>query len=127
MKYLLDTHIVLWFAEGSERLSESAKQSVLNVDHERYVSIVSAWEAALKIGRQKLKLDGGIKEFFRIIDDSGFIILPLKKDHIEIVSALPFHHSDPFDRLLVASAISEEMTFITADKNIHSYNIDYIW
>ena len=127
MRYLLDTHTVLWFAENSTHLSETAKKLILDLNHEKYVSLVSAWEVALKISKKKLKLDGGVREFFHIIDDNGFIVLPLKKEHIEIVSKLPFIHSDPFDRLFIASVIFDRMIFITADENIHAYNIDCAW
>ena len=70
MKYLLDTHVVLWLAENSLMLSEKAKNIILNINTEKYVSIASAWEVAIKLGTDKLNLDGGLPEFFKIIDEN---------------------------------------------------------
>ncbi len=126
MKYLLDTHIVLWIAEDSPRLSQAVRSALTNRTAEKYVSIVSAWEVALKLGTGKLRLDGGLQKFFDIIDDYGFTSLSVEKEYIQNILTLPEHHKDPFDRLLVATAITESMTLITADQNIQKYNVPYL-
>ena len=80
MKYLLDTHVVLWVAENSPLLTDKVKVVILDKNTEKYVSIVSAWEVAIKLGTHKLHLKGGLPDFFRMIDDNGFSHYPLKEN-----------------------------------------------
>ena len=127
MKCLLDAHTVLWLSENAPQLSEKAKSAIFDPTNKKFVSIVSAWEIAIKISVGKLKIDGGVAEFFRMVDENGFIFLPLKKEHVEHIQTLPLHHRDPFDRMLIAIAASEDMSLITADENIHLYDISWVW
>ena len=127
MKCLLDAHTVLWLTGNVPRLSEKAKSAILDPTNKKFVSIASAWEIAIKISVGKLKIDGGVMEFFRMVDENGFIFLPIKKEHVEHIQTLPLHHRDPFDRMLVAIAASEGMSLITADENIHLYDISWVW
>jgi len=127
MNYLLDTHAVLWFLGDDEKLSKAALDTILEPANKKYVSIVSAWELAIKIGLRKLKFDGGVDNFFKIINENGFDLLPIKEEYIRQVEILPFLHRDPFDRLLIASTLTENMSLITADTNIHQYNISWVW
>jgi PIN domain nuclease of toxin-antitoxin system len=127
MRYLLDTHTVLWLACNSPKLSLNAKRFILEEPGEKCVSIISAWELAIKYSIQKLQIDGGLSEFFSIADCNGFQILPIERKHIDGIINLPFYHRDPFDRLLIATAKTEKMTLITADKNIHRYEIQWVW
>ena len=127
MKYLLDTHVVLWVAENSPLLSEKAKTVILDENAEKFVSIASAWEIAIKLGTQKLHLDGGLSEFFRMIDSNGFITLSVEREYLKLIVQLPYFHKDPFDRLIAATAISENMTIVTVDENIQRYNVNWLW
>ena len=127
MKYLLDTHVILWLAVNSPLLTDRVKAAILDEHTEKYVSIVSAWEAAIKLGTKKLHLEGGLPEFFRIIDDNGFITLSIEREYLRLIPRLPDYHKDPFDRLLVATAITEGMTLITVDENIHRYEAVCLW
>jgi len=127
MKYLLDTHVVLWVAENSPLLSDKVKSIILDKNSEKYVSIVSAWEVSIKLGTDKLHLDGGLSEFFRMIDDNGFFSLSLEREYLQLIPNLPNHHKDPFDRLLVATAMAENMILITIDENIHNYDVTCLW
>ena len=127
MKYLLDTHTVLWFFDEVEKLPEKTLETVMDLENQKFVSIVTAWELAIKISLGKLDFDGGVENFFNKIDENGFELLQLKKEHLRLVEVLPLLHRDPFDRLLIASVISEEMIFITADVNIQKYEISWIW
>ena len=127
MRNIIDTHAVIWLAINAPQLSETAKKAILSPLSENFVSIVSAWEVSIKISMGKLHLDGGVSEFFRIIYENGFELLPIKEEYIKEVEILPFLHRDPFDRMLIASAISEGMNLVTADTNIHAYNISCIW
>ena len=127
MKYLLDTHVVLWTAENSPLLSEKAKSVILDENSEKYVSVVSAWEAAIKLGTRKLQLEGGLPEFFRMVDDNGFLTLPIEREYLRLIPHLPDYHKDPFDRLLIATAVTENMTIITTDQNVQRYKILWLW
>jgi len=127
MKYLLDTHVVLWAAENSPLLSDKVKAVILDENAEKFVSIASAWEIAIKLGTQKLHLDGGLPEFFRMIDCNGFITLSVEREYLQLITQLPDFHKDPFDRLIVATAITENMTLVTVDENIQKYNILWLW
>jgi PIN domain nuclease of toxin-antitoxin system len=126
VNYLLDTHVVLWLAVNSEKLSEAAKAAIFDAASEKYVSIVSAWEVAIKLSVQKLQLEGGAAEFFHIVESNGFWLLPLTQAEIERVETLPWRHRDPFDRLLVATAQTRGMTLITADENIPKYDVSHV-
>jgi PIN domain nuclease of toxin-antitoxin system len=126
-KLLLDTHIILWIAEDSQLFSDRVRCALSDVSNEKYVSIVSAWEVAIKIGTSKLNIAGGLPEYYRIIDDNGFFTLSVERKHLRKVPTLPKYHKDPFDRLLVSTAIAENMTLITADENIHKYDVSWLW
>ncbi|MCL2046956.1 MAG: type II toxin-antitoxin system VapC family toxin [Oscillospiraceae bacterium] len=127
MKLLLDTHVVLWFAENSSNLSDNAYKAIMQNDAENYVSIASAWEIAIKLGTGKLDLMGGLPEFFRIIDTNGFIMLSIERKYLLQMHTLPHYHKDPFDRLIIATAMIEDMTLITIDNNIYQYGLSYLW
>jgi len=127
MKLLLDTHVVLWFFSDVEKLSKKAFDAVLNTANEKYFSIVSAWELAIKISLGKMHFDGGIAELLSIVEDNGFVLLPVKAEYVKLVEVLPYIHRDPFDRMLVASAMSENIPIISADINMQQYSIPIIW
>ena len=88
MRYLLDTHIVLWFFDEIEKLPKSTYHSILDPSSEKYVSIVSAWELAIKIGKKTIDFDGGVSEFFRMVDENGFELLPVRREHIVAVHGI---------------------------------------
>ena len=128
---LLDTHIVLWIATNPSKLTNKAKEA-LSGDAVKCVSIASAWEVAIKLGINKpdnivIDLPGGLPEFYRILDFNDFLILPVEKPYLLHIPSLPFHHKDPFDRLIISTAISEELTLITADEDMQKYDIPWIW
>ena len=127
MKYLLDTHVLLWGLGNEEKLSKEAFRIIRDRANKKFVSIASAWEVAIKISTGKLDFDGGISEFFRMIDDNGLILFPIKREYMRIVETLPLLHRDPFDRLLVSSALVEGLTIITADEDIHKYDVQWVW
>jgi len=127
MKLLLDTHIVLWFWDNVEKFSEESLSAITEPANEKYISIVSAWELAAKINIGKLTFEGGVANFFKMFEENGFELLSVKEDHINRMETLPLHHRDPFDRLLLATAISEQMTFITSDKEFAQYGVPLIF
>ena len=126
MRYLIDTHVALWVFMG-EPISETAKDILDDVTAEVYVSIASAWEVAIKVSAGKLKYAGGVRAFLNDIKMNYFKLLDIKESHIELVEELEYHHRDPFDRLLIAAAKTNGMTILTADENIHKYNVPCAW
>jgi len=127
MNVLLDIHSVLWFFEDDEKLSKSAIEVICNNENNKFVSIATIWETAIKYSIGKLKLDGGIDGFIESIDDNGFLLLEISPEHTKAVTQLPFIHRDPFDRMLIAQAIIEDMTIMTVDENVIKYEINSIW
>jgi PIN domain nuclease of toxin-antitoxin system len=128
MKYLLDTHTAFWYLAGRAELSTKAKAAIDDSENEIFVSIVSAWEIAIKrsLGRQNTSLCSSA-EFFDEIGASGFRFLPLEQRHVCLIETMPFHHRDPFDRLLIATAMADDLTFLSADKNVPKYDVRWLW
>ena len=126
-RYLLDTHTAIWFFDGNNSLSETAKKLILNTSNIKYLSIASAWEVAIKVGLGKLDFKGKVAGFVKDIEKNGFILAPIKPAHLTTLEELPDIHRDPFDRLLIATALTEQMTLITTDENIQKYKVSQIW
>jgi PIN domain nuclease of toxin-antitoxin system len=118
---LLDTHVLIWWDEG-RRLAPEARRAIEEADAV-YVSAATAWEVAIKIGLGRLRPTRTVEEATR---ESGFLELPVTFRHAERVAALPAHHGDPFDRLLVAQAEVEELTVVTRDPVFGRYPVAVI-
>jgi len=128
MKYLLDTHAFLWFFEDSAELSENAASIIEDGNVQKYVSVASLWEFSIKYSIGKLSFDGGLSGIWHMISQNGFIVLPIEQSHLEnIITNLPFHHRDPFDRLIIATATAEGMIVLTADEDIQKYDVLCAW
>jgi len=128
MKLLLDTHTALWWINEHEKLSSKARALLRNDEHTLYISIVSLWEVAIKVSLGKLSgLNGGVKTLIAKIEVLPVSVLPITSRHVEMVETLPFIHRGPFDRLLVAAAKVEGMTILTADENVHKYDVPTVW
>jgi PIN domain nuclease of toxin-antitoxin system len=125
--YLLDTHVAIWFFNGSDTLSKTADNIIRDFSNPIYISIVSMWELAIKIGIGKLEFDGKTAGFIRLAEKNEITILPIKPVHLTIFESLPLFHRDPFDRLLIATALGEQMSLISTDKNIAQYDVPLIW
>jgi len=95
----------------------------MNPKNEKYVSIASAWELAIKINLGKLTFDGGVSNFFSVIEENGFTLLSIKEEHIKQLETLPVFHRDPFDRILIASAMYERIKLVTTDDDVMRYGI----
>ena len=119
MRLLLDTQIFLWAVMGSAKLKAEARKAMRDAD-EIYVSSASIWEIAIKSGLGKLNADP--KLIVAAIGDSGFMELPVYSRHAAMVSELPQHHRDPFDRLLLAQAMSEPLQLLTTDTTLAKYS-----
>jgi PIN domain nuclease of toxin-antitoxin system len=121
MEVLLDTQILIWAAVGSPKLSQPAIDIIEAPENRLRASVLSIWEVTLK--RSKLRIEFGMDEqvFRQSLLENDIEELPLFGEHITVVGTLPFHHTDPFDRLLVAQAISEGMTLLTSDRELAQY------
>lgn len=128
MKLLLDTHTALWLFNDYDKLSPKAKNILLDNTNELFISIVSAWEIAIKHSIGKLtEFPDGVKIFLAEIKVSPMEIVSVKPEYVEKVEELSLIHRDPFDRILIATALCEDMTIVTADENIHKYDVKYVW
>lgn len=120
MKLLLDTHILLWWLNDDEKLPEKAHQLISHADNIIYVSHISLWEIQIKVMTGKLHAD--LKAITDQLPINDFLELPSHLDHILALSQLPPYHQDPFDRMLIAQAISEPLHLLTHDKNVSLYS-----
>ena len=124
MRLLLDTHTLLWFALTDPQLSSAATSLIMDPAHEKLVSPASYWEIAIKISVKKYALSKPYEVFMQeAIDKNGFGILHIEPKHTAAVTTLPFHHKDPFDRLLVAQAMVEDIPIISGDPVLDSYPV----
>ena len=128
MNYLLDTHTLLWFLAGDETLSRKARQLIDDPGNEKFLSIVSLWEIAIKTGLGKLNLDKPFDQMFpERLDFNGIKILDITVDSLVKLTTLPFHHRDPFDRLIIAQGLVEGLPIISVDTVFDAYGIDREW
>lgn len=124
MKLLLDTHIFIWWADQPERLSPAALSALQDETNEIVLSVASVWEMQIKMQLGKLKLSLPLKEIIQNQQETNDLtISPVALPHVLALDALPFHHKDPFDRLLIAQSIAEGFTIVTADSQFSAYSV----
>ncbi len=128
MKLLIDTHALIWFLEDDPKLSATARAVVEDAANERWVSMASGWEMAIKSQIGKLKLPLAFEGLFPgALESLGFSILPIQAGHLHRYHALPLHHRDPFDRLLVAQALVDGFTVVGDDAAFDEYGVTRVW
>lgn len=127
MNYLLDAHALIWLFEGDENLSKKARQIIENQENVCFVSSATLWEIAIKVSIEKLEMNFSYGDFMRLIWENGIEILDIKPEHCIKLLELPFHHKDPFDRLIIAQSIIEDMIVISRDNYFASYPMKVIW
>ena len=128
MRLLLDTHAFLWFIMGSANLSASARVLIENPANERLLSVASLWEIAIKTSLGKLTLSAPFDELIPAqLKLNGIDLLNIKVDHLSRLTTLPFHHRDPFDRLVIAQALVEMLTVISLDGAFDTYSVTRHW
>ena len=128
MILLLDTHTFLWFWWDDPQLSQTAKEAIRSPANRKLVSTASCWEVAIKVSQGKLDLGAPYRGFIhQHLVRNNFELLPIADDHLAGIIDLPFHHRDPFDRLLVAQAFYEEIPIVSGDKQLDTYGIQRIW
>ena len=120
MRLLLDSHVLLWFLWQSPLLGARATVAIADPDNEVFVSAASIWEIALKRAKALLDAPGNLSS---VVEQAGFVPLPLSLMHAEQAAMLPVHHRDPFDRMLIAQAQAEGLVLVTRDAHIRRYGI----
>lgn len=128
MKLLLDTHAFLWWVTDDERLSQNARKRIAEPRNEVFLSAVSTWEIVVKASLGRLSLVERLDRFvMRQLETNAFTPMPLQLSHAANVWALPDHHKDPFDRLLVAQALVEGLMLVTDDRQVRRYPVKIVW
>lgn len=127
MTLLIDTHALLWFHDGDRRLSRKASRLMEAPDAALVISAASVWELAIKTSMRRLQLSVGVETYVATKISKGYTLWPITWEHAAGVAALPWHHRDPFDRLLVAQALSEKCAVVTADRMFRKYGVDVVW
>lgn len=128
MNLLLDTHTFLWFWWDDPKLSDAAKEVIIDPNNRKLISTASRWEVAIKVSLKKLDLGGPFRGFIpQHMLRNNFESLSITDDHLAALIELPFHHRDPFDRLLIAQARWDEMPIVSADEQLDAYGIERIW
>ena len=128
MRLLLDTRAFLWWVGASPQLSRRAKAAIGSGRNECFVSVASGWEIGIKVGLGVLRVDGALDRFLpEQLAANSFQPLPVELRHCARVGALPFHHDDPFGRMLVAQALEEGLAVVTADPVFARYGVKRVW
>jgi PIN domain nuclease of toxin-antitoxin system len=122
MKILLDTHILLWHLTDNPKLSQNHSQLIEDPQHQKFFSMASLWEIAIKLSLGKLQIQCPLE----LIVPQEVTVLEIKLHHVKLIPTLPFHHRDPFDRLLIAQAISEQLMIMTDDEWFRNYEVKLI-
>ena len=128
MNVLLDSHAVIWFSQNSPKLSTQAITIFEDPGNTLYCSLVSVWEMQIKVQLGKLKLDMNLSDMINDqMQTNDIIILPITLSHIWTLDSLDHHHKDPFDRLLIAQAIAENLTILSVDSMFDNYPVKRLW
>ena len=128
MNLLLDTHAFLWFIDGIAKLSPHARELIEDQANAKVVSAASLWEMAIKISLGRLRLAKPFEELIpRQMELNGFGLLPFRISHIARVIPLPFHHRDPFDRIIVAQCLAEGLSLVSLDPAFDKYSVRRLW
>ncbi|MBW4508343.1 MAG: type II toxin-antitoxin system VapC family toxin [Scytonematopsis contorta HA4267-MV1] len=128
MKFLLDTHAFLWFVLNDSALSQVARDLIIDPLNDILLSPASYWEIAIKVSIGKYQVTGNFEAWMENqIQVNELEILPIKVAHVGAIVTLPFHHKDPFDRLLVAQALTEKIPIISVDAVLDSYTVTRYW
>lgn len=127
MNYLLDTHTLIWFLKGTDELSEKTVKIIENSDAIIYVSIATIWELSIKISLGKFNFPNGIEGFIKLVEDNGFEILPITINDTIKICSLEYIHRDPFDRIMIAQSLENNLIIITKDSHIKKYNVKTLW
>ncbi|MFN0013968.1 MAG: type II toxin-antitoxin system VapC family toxin [Saprospiraceae bacterium] len=126
-KLLVDTHALIWFLRGDSSLSQVAEKAMRAPENIKFVSIASLWEIAIKVNLKKIELDFSLADFENLLADNQFEVFPIGFQHVVRVAALSLHHRDPFDRMLIAQALTEGLAIVTRDPHFPDYGVPIVW
>lgn len=124
---LLDTHALIWFLNGDNQLSAKARQAIEKKNAANFVSIASLWEISIKISLGKLELNAPYKSLQNELLKNGFDILSITFEDTLTLASLPFHHRDPFDRIIISQAINNNLSILSTDQYFGLYQPQIIW
>ena len=127
MNLLLDTHTLLWLLDEHEKLSKKVSQKLADTSNHLYVSIASLWETTIKIMNNRLPAHASVDDFLQEIKKHPITVLNIDEKYLQTLAALPFHHKEPFDRIILSTAITEDMVLITKDEDIKKYDVETLW
>ena len=127
MDLLIDTHILIWYIEGNPSLNRPMLDIIEATKNNLHISIASLWEMAIKIGKGKLSLGIEFHDLETILNQLEIKILPIVFKDIETYRSLPFHHNDPFDRIIISQLLSQSILLMSADHIFNAYPIQNIW
>ena len=128
MRLLIDSHTFLWFVLNDPQLSHTADALITDPTNEVLISPASYWEIAIKVGKKKLDLLAPYDDFMkRGIEGNDFTILPIDTKHTSILTTLPMHHKDPFDRLIISQALVEQIPVVSIDLEFDAYGVTRLW
>ena len=128
MRLLRDTHTFLWTVKNLDRLSAGARAAIADGGNEKLLSIASLWEIAIKVSLGRLELEVPLHQLLTdVVQQFTIDVLPMKPKHLVLVASLPFHHRDPFDRLLIAQCLSEGISIVSNDAAADAYGVKRIW
>jgi PIN domain nuclease of toxin-antitoxin system len=127
-RLLLDTHAFLWWIDDAPQLTDTARRAIGDASNECYLSVASCWELAINSSLGKLRLAKPLERFVsEQLSANGFNLLHIELRHTAKIEKLPFHHRDPFDRLLIAQALTEKLTLVSADSAFSEYPVKLLW
>jgi PIN domain nuclease of toxin-antitoxin system len=124
VRLLLDTHVLLWWRDDSPRLSARARAEIADITNEAFVSTATLWEIIIKRGLRKLSFPDDLED---VVREESFALMPISFQHLRRVETLPELHRDPFDRILVAQALTEGALLITNDQALLAYGAPVLW
>jgi len=124
---LLDTHAFIWFIDGNELLPAKVRNEIAHIENDCYISIASLWEIAIKYSNKRLNLKSDFHDIINLLADNNIKILPVEFAHLQSFLSIELIHKDPFDRIIIAQAIAENLTILTVDKEIVKYPVKCLW
>ena len=127
MNLLLDTHALIWFSENDPKLSLTAKAAIESPDNNRFVSMATLWEMAIKLNLGKLSLQIPLSQIIPALSSNGFDLLTIDPVHILKIETLPRIHGDPFDRMLISQALADGLVIVSKEELFEEYGVGRIW
>ena len=125
MRFLLDTHVLLWITGDPERIPIGLIATLEHADSKTFVSVASIWEVAIKIGQGKIRLS--VEELLEELKKQPFEILPIEVRHVQGLTGLAPFHKDPFDRLLISQALTDDLVLVSVDRQFSQYGVRLFW